>query len=94
MMACAGGIVSPFITDLVSAVYPWAPFVVFGVGASLAGVGTQLLPETQGQTLPDTVQELEERSRKRREGGGVAAAVTTLPQGLHSHHSSSLSLVV
>ena len=42
-------------------VYPWAPFVIFGSGALLAGAGTLLLPETRGQTLPDTVAQLEER---------------------------------
>ena len=57
--------------------YPWAPFAAFGVGASLAGLGTVLLPETRGQTLPDTVAELEERLKKRRERSTVVAAADT-----------------
>ncbi|KAG0714905.1 Solute carrier family 22 member 13 [Chionoecetes opilio] len=43
--------------------YPWAPFVIFGSGALLAGAGTFLLPETRGQVLPDTVAHLEARER-------------------------------
>ncbi|KAG0720216.1 hypothetical protein GWK47_006887 [Chionoecetes opilio] len=44
--------------------YPWAPFVIFGTGALLAGAGTFLLPETRGQGLPDTVANLEARQTK------------------------------
>ncbi|KAK8376323.1 hypothetical protein O3P69_009753 [Scylla paramamosain] len=62
MMSRIGSMVSPFITDLVGSVYPWAPFVVFGAGALLSGGVTFLLPETKGQTLPDTVAQLEEKS--------------------------------
>lgn len=69
MMSRIGSMVSPFITDLVGTVYPWAPFVVFGTGAVLAGAGTLLLPETRGQILPDTVAQLEaaatEETKKR-----------------------------
>ena len=42
-------------------IYPWAPFVVFGLGALLAAAVTILLPETRGQTLPDTVADMEAR---------------------------------
>ncbi|KAK8376480.1 hypothetical protein O3P69_009849 [Scylla paramamosain] len=65
MMSRIGAMVSPFITDLVGSVYPWAPFVVFGSGALLAGAGTLLLQETRGQNLPETVAQLEERQMER-----------------------------
>ncbi|XP_045121222.1 organic cation transporter protein-like [Portunus trituberculatus] len=65
MMSRIGAMVSPFITDLVGTIYPWAPFVVFGTGALLAGLGTLMLPETRGQTLPETVAQLEERQTRR-----------------------------
>ncbi|XP_063877911.1 organic cation transporter-like protein isoform X2 [Scylla paramamosain] len=91
VMSCSGGIVTPFITDQVSAMYPWAPFVVFGVGSSLAGLGTLLLPETRGQTLPDTVAELEARAKNRRAGGGgVFAANTRLPECAQSSLSQNI----
>ncbi|KAG0726883.1 Organic cation transporter-like protein [Chionoecetes opilio] len=64
MMSCVGSTVAPFITDLVGSVYPWAPFVIFGTGALLAGAGTFLLPETRGQVLLDTVANLEARQTK------------------------------
>ncbi|KAG0712578.1 Organic cation transporter protein [Chionoecetes opilio] len=64
MMSCLGSMGAPFITDLVGSMYPWAPFVIFGSGALLAAAGTFLLPETQGQVLPDTVAHLEARERR------------------------------
>ncbi|KAG0710128.1 Organic cation transporter-like protein [Chionoecetes opilio] len=66
MMSRIGSMVSPFITDLVGTIYPWAPFVIFGTGALLAGAGTFLLPETRGQVLPDTIAQLEARAREER----------------------------
>ncbi|KAG0715099.1 Solute carrier family 22 member 6 [Chionoecetes opilio] len=63
MMSRLGSMGAPFITDLVGSMYPWAPFVIFGSGALLAGAGTFLLPETRGQVLPDTVAHLEVRER-------------------------------
>ncbi|KAG0720841.1 Organic cation transporter protein [Chionoecetes opilio] len=65
MMSCLGSMGAPFITDLVGSMYPWAPFVIFGSGALLAAAGTFLLPETQGQVLPDTVAHLEARERSK-----------------------------
>ncbi|XP_050712093.1 organic cation transporter protein-like isoform X1 [Eriocheir sinensis] len=64
MMSRIGGMVSPFITDLVGTFHPWAPFVVFGVGALMAGAVTLLLPETRGKTLPETVAQLEARAKE------------------------------
>ncbi|KAG0720922.1 Solute carrier family 22 member 6 [Chionoecetes opilio] len=64
MMSRLGSMGAPFITDLVGSMYPWAPFVIFGLAALLAGAVTFLLPETRGQVLPDTVAHLEARERK------------------------------
>ncbi|XP_063880951.1 organic cation transporter protein-like [Scylla paramamosain] len=66
MMSRLGGIVAPFITDVVGTVYPWAPFFVFGLGALVAGAGTLLLPETSNQKMPETVGQLESREPLRR----------------------------
>ncbi|KAG0729458.1 Solute carrier family 22 member 6 [Chionoecetes opilio] len=66
MLSRLGSMGAPFITDLVGSMYPWAPFVIFGSCALLAGAGTFLLPETRGQVLPDTVAHLEARERCRR----------------------------
>lgn len=61
MVSRIGSMVSPFIRDVVGKVYSWAPFVIFGSGALLAGAGTLLLPETRGHILPDTIAQLRER---------------------------------
>ncbi|KAG0726284.1 Solute carrier family 22 member 13 [Chionoecetes opilio] len=64
MMSRLGSMGAPIITVLVDSMYPWAPYVIFGSAALLAGAGTFLLPETRGQVLPDTVAHLEARERR------------------------------
>ncbi|KAK4308267.1 hypothetical protein Pmani_020020 [Petrolisthes manimaculis] len=54
-----GSIIAPYILDLVGTSYSWAPSMVFGVASVLAAGVTQLLPETSGAALPETVADLD-----------------------------------
>jgi len=56
-------------TDVIMHVYQaniWRPLpsLVFGMFATLSGLSFTLMPETLGQPLPDTVEEVEHNSRK------------------------------
>ena len=53
-----GGMIAPWIGGL-SSYHPYVPVLVFGSIALLAGVSALWLPETQGRTLPYTIQESE-----------------------------------
>ncbi|KAG7176027.1 Solute carrier family 22 member 8-like, partial [Homarus americanus] len=61
MMSRVGSMASPFITEYLGSVYPWAPSVMFGVSSVVAGVATLALPETLDAVLPDTIAQLENR---------------------------------
>ncbi|KAK3876175.1 hypothetical protein Pcinc_018997 [Petrolisthes cinctipes] len=54
-----GSIIAPYILDLVGTSHSWAPSLVFGVASVLAAGVTQLLPETSGAAMPETVADLE-----------------------------------
>lgn len=59
-MARVGSIVSPLVS-MTSELYPSLPLFIYGTVPVVASIFTALLPETLGQPLPDTVQELENR---------------------------------
>ncbi|EDL33346.1 solute carrier family 22 member 6 [Mus musculus] len=61
-MARVGSIVSPLIS-MTAEFYPSIPLFIFGAVPVAASAVTALLPETLGQPLPDTVQDLKSRSR-------------------------------
>ncbi|XP_037786209.1 organic cation transporter protein-like [Penaeus monodon] len=61
VMSRVGSTCSPFITDYLGPLYPWAPSAVFGAASVLAGLATLPLPETLHVPLPDTIAHLEER---------------------------------
>lgn len=61
VMSRVGSTCSPFITDYLGPLYPWAPSAVFGAASVLAGLATLALPETLHVPLPDTIAHLEER---------------------------------
>lgn len=59
MMGRIGAIISPFINDILGT-YHWAiPSTIFGFLSVMAGILTCLLPETNHQPLPDTVEDVE-----------------------------------
>ncbi|XP_049635615.1 solute carrier family 22 member 6 isoform X2 [Suncus etruscus] len=62
-MARVGSIVSPLVS-MTSELYPSLPLFIYGTIPVIASIFTALLPETRGQPLPDTVQELENRRKK------------------------------
>uniref|UniRef100_G1U0K7 Solute carrier family 22 member 8 n=1 Tax=Oryctolagus cuniculus TaxID=9986 RepID=G1U0K7_RABIT len=61
-MARVGSIVSPLVS-MTSELYPSLPLFIYGAVPVAASAATALLPETLGQPLPDTVQDLESRRR-------------------------------
>ncbi|XP_034367734.1 solute carrier family 22 member 6 [Arvicanthis niloticus] len=61
-MARVGSIVSPLVS-MTAEFYPSMPLFIFGAVPVAASAVIALLPETLGQPLPDTVQDLKSRSR-------------------------------
>ncbi|XP_005577586.2 solute carrier family 22 member 6 isoform X1 [Macaca fascicularis] len=62
-MARVGSIVSPLVS-MTTELYPSVPLFIYGAVPVAASAVTVLLPETLGQPLPDTVQDLESRKGK------------------------------
>ena len=63
-MARIGGFIAPYISGI-GVTNRQAPFLIFGGSALLGGLAATLLPETRGEKLPETVQEVEEIVLKR-----------------------------
>nr|XP_055170998.1 solute carrier family 22 member 6 isoform X3 [Nyctereutes procyonoides] len=61
-MARVGSIVSPLV-GMTAELYPSVPLFIYGAVPVAASAVTALLPETLGQPLPDTVQDMENRRR-------------------------------
>lgn len=61
-MARVGSIVSPLVS-MTSELYPTLPLFIYGTIPVAASAVVFLLPETMGQPLPDTVQDVENRRR-------------------------------
>lgn len=59
-MARVGSIVSPLVS-MTSELYPTMPLFIYGTVPVAASAVVFLLPETMGQPLPDTVQDIENR---------------------------------
>lgn len=59
-MARVGSIVSPLVS-MTAEIYPSLPLFIFGAVPVAASAVIVLLPETLGQPLPDTVQDLKSR---------------------------------
>lgn len=59
-MARVGSIVSPLVS-MTAEIYPSLPLFIFGAVPVAASAVVVLLPETLGQPLPDTVQDLQSR---------------------------------
>ncbi|XP_047374188.1 solute carrier family 22 member 6 [Sciurus carolinensis] len=64
-MARVGSIVSPLVS-MTAELSPTIPLFIYGAVPVVASAATALLPETLGQPLPDTVQDLEGRRRRKR----------------------------
>ncbi|KAM9333814.1 solute carrier family 22 member 6 [Pholidichthys leucotaenia] len=61
MMGRAGAMVAPMVL-LTGDYVPWLPGFIYGGVPVLSGVAAIFLPETLGSPLPDTIQDVEERS--------------------------------
>nr|XP_025033966.1 solute carrier family 22 member 6-A-like isoform X2 [Pelodiscus sinensis] len=64
-MARVGGIVAP-LAKMLDEYVSFLPPVVYGPAPILSGIAASFLPETLNQPLPDTVEEVESRSHKKR----------------------------
>ncbi|KAM9667053.1 solute carrier family 22 member 1-like isoform 1-T1 [Trichechus inunguis] len=69
LMVCSslcdvGGIVTPFIVFRLMEVWQGLPLALFAVCGLVAGGMTLLLPETKGMSLPETIEDIENLSRK------------------------------
>lgn len=69
-MARVGSIVSPLVS-MTAELYPSVPLFIYGAVPVAASAVTVLLPETLGQPLPDTVQDLESRWAPTQKGAGI-----------------------
>ena len=63
MSGRVGGIICPFI-NMLSDVWRPLPLIIYGTVAFTAGLLALLLPETLGQSLPETIQDGEDFGRK------------------------------
>ncbi|XDB65962.1 PREDICTED: solute carrier family 22 member 6 [Capra hircus] len=61
-LARVGSIVSPLVS-MTAELYPSVPLFIYGAVPVAASAAVALLPETLGQPLPDTVQDVENRRR-------------------------------
>ncbi|XP_068833527.1 solute carrier family 22 member 6 isoform X1 [Capricornis sumatraensis] len=64
-LARVGSIVSPLVS-MTAELYPSVPLFIYGAVPVAASAAVALLPETLGQPLPDTVQDVENRRGKTR----------------------------
>ncbi|KAM4880095.1 solute carrier family 22 member 6-A-like [Sylvia borin] len=63
-MARVGGIVAPLV-KMMDEYYPFLPPAVYGVAPVVAAVAAAFLPETLNTPLPDTIEEVENRTARK-----------------------------
>ncbi|XP_066064275.1 uncharacterized protein [Chamaea fasciata] len=63
-MARVGGIVAPLV-KMMDEYYPFLPPAVYGVAPVVAAVAAAFLPETLNTPLPDTIEEVENRTTRK-----------------------------
>ncbi|XP_050840380.1 solute carrier family 22 member 6-A-like [Serinus canaria] len=66
-MARVGGIVAPLV-KMMDEYYPFLPPAVYGVFPVVAAVAAAFLPETLNTPLPDTIEEVENRTKQKPAG--------------------------
>ncbi|XP_062368106.1 solute carrier family 22 member 6-A-like [Cinclus cinclus] len=77
-MARVGGIVAPLV-KMMDEYYPFLPPAVYGVAPVVAAVAAAFLPETLNAPLPDTIEEVENRP-KRKPAGDPKEKIALQPQ--------------
>nr|XP_019605305.1 PREDICTED: solute carrier family 22 member 2 isoform X2 [Rhinolophus sinicus] len=65
-MCDIGGVITPFLVYRLTDVWQEFPLLVFAVVGLIAGGLVLLLPETKGKTLPETIDEVENMQRPRK----------------------------
>ncbi|XP_067400090.1 solute carrier family 22 member 6-A-like [Emydura macquarii macquarii] len=64
-MARVGGIVAP-LAKMLDEYFSFLPPIVYGTAPIISGIAATFLPETLNQPLPDTIEEVENRSRNKK----------------------------
>jgi len=64
-----GSMSAPYIVDILGRYSAGVPSLIFGVSASLAGFFAMALPETLNRKLPETVEDVEEYGRRKKNKG-------------------------
>jgi len=65
--ARVGSISAPYIVDILGTKSAGIPSFIFGLSATLAGVFAMMLPETLNRKLPETVADVEEYARNKKD---------------------------
>lgn len=89
-MARVGSIVSPLVS-LTADLYHSVPLFIYGIVPVIASAATALLPETLGQPLPDTVQDLESRWAPAQRGAGASPRSCIQASGCWTSNQASSS---
>lgn len=58
-----GSMAAPYIVDLLGAVHPAIPVIIFGIFSCTAGVFALMLPETLNKRMPETVADVEKSAK-------------------------------
>ncbi|KAF2361374.1 Major facilitator superfamily [Trinorchestia longiramus] len=61
-----GAIITPFIIDTLGTLVPWAPAMLFSCLSLIAGPICLKLPETRGEAMLDTLEEIDQQNKRRR----------------------------
>ncbi|XP_068600778.1 solute carrier family 22 member 6 [Brachionichthys hirsutus] len=75
MMARVGSMVAPMVI-LTEDHIPWLPALIYGGAPILSGVAAMFLPETLGSSLPDTIQDVQDRGSGRSSKMRLKKAIT------------------
>ncbi|XP_073515627.1 solute carrier family 22 member 6-A-like [Phyllobates terribilis] len=92
MKARAGSMVAPLVLML-SEISPIFPPAIYGVAAIISGTAAVFLNETSNQQLPDTIEEVEARSKKKELQKVIYKEEVPLTQSQKQHHVQKRHLI-
>jgi OCT family organic cation transporter-like MFS transporter 4/5 len=79
-----GSMAAPYIVDLLGAIHPSIPVIIFGIFSVSAGLLSLMLPETLNRKMPETVAEIELWAKKKKgkhDGGHEMNAIDSASPG-------------
>ncbi|XP_040266230.1 solute carrier family 22 member 6-A-like [Bufo bufo] len=92
MKARLGSLVAPLVLML-SEISPILPPTIYGVAAIISGTAAIFLSETSNQQLPDTIEEVEARSKKRELQNAIHKEEVPLTQSQTLSHAQKRLLI-